>query len=365
MYLIDFIKKNPNWKELLSMPPYSLKIKEEDNYTLFMYSQLNSDFYNPIVKESRGIILDLSGKEPRVVCRGFDKFGNYGEGYVDSIDWSSAVVQEKVDGSIVKLWYDRAQWRISSNSTINAYKAVLDQSGISIGSLFKQAFEAAGARYEWFDPHYTYIFEIVSPYNRVVIDYGETALYMLGERNNETGEEVNVDCEWWSIFKHPQVYKLNSLEACIAAATALNTGEKVNYEGFVVVDKNFHRIKIKSPLYVAKHHVVTKNPSLLDLIRIYKNNEKEEFLTYFPLYKEDYEKIEYFFVDLATSLHEYKKIWLTNLDRKKFVEIAKGHRFFGYFMQAIDYNDWSITRVKNLDSEKLSRLIKNYLELKR
>ncbi len=361
-YLVDFIKKNPDWREALAAPPYSLKIKDEGNYTLFMYNQLNSDFYNPIVKEARGVILDLTGEEPRVVCRGFDKFGNYGEGYVDTIDWSSAVVQEKVDGSIVKLWYDRAQWRISSNSTINAYKAVLDQSGISIGSLFEQAFEAVGARVEWFDPHYTYIFEIVSPYNRVVIDYGETALYMLGERNNETGEEIAIDREWWSIFKHPQVYKLDSLKSCITAAAALNEGEKVEHEGFVVVDKYFHRIKIKSPLYVAKHHVLTKNPSLLDLVRIYKNNEKEEFLTYFPLYKEKYEKIEYFFVDLATSLHEYKKIWYTHPNKKDFVAITKDHRFFGYFMEAIKYDDWSINRVKKLECEDLTRLIKKYLD---
>lgn len=362
-YLVDFIKKNPDWREVLAAPPYSLKIKDEGHYTLFMYNQLNSDFYNPIVKEARGVILDLSDGEPRVVCRAFDKFGNYGEGYVDTIDWSSAVVQEKIDGSIVKFWWDRGLWRVSSNSCINAYNAILDGTNVSIGSLFQKAFRASGATSDNFNTSHTYVFELVSRYNRVVIDYEDLNIYMIGERDNVTGEEITPSRELWGdYFDFPKIYRLTSLEDCITAAAALNEGEKVEHEGFVVVDKYFHRIKIKSPLYVAKHHILTKTLSLLDLVRIYKNNEKEEFLTYFPLAREKYEKIEYFFVDLATSLHEYKKIWYANPNKKDFVAITKDHRFFGYFMEAIKYDDWSINRVKKLECEDLTRLIKKYLD---
>ena len=56
--LLDFIKNNSNWEELLQQEPYCLKIKRDNNYIIFNYNQIMSDFSNPIVKEARGIILE-------------------------------------------------------------------------------------------------------------------------------------------------------------------------------------------------------------------------------------------------------------------------------------------------------------------
>ena len=70
------------------------------------------------IRELGGIIIDCERCE--VVCWPFRKFGNHNEGYADTIDWSTARVQEKVDGSIVKLWYDEAngKWQFSTNGCI-------------------------------------------------------------------------------------------------------------------------------------------------------------------------------------------------------------------------------------------------------
>ena len=97
MKLLDFIDKHDNWKELLQEAPYFLDIKEEDGFTLLKYNQINSDFSQDIVKECRGIILDSNHK---IVCWPFSKFFNYGESNADEIDWSSARVQEKIDGCL-------------------------------------------------------------------------------------------------------------------------------------------------------------------------------------------------------------------------------------------------------------------------
>lgn len=362
MKLIKFINEHKNWRELLSNPPYSLKIKDDEGYTLFMYDIINSDFYNPIVKEARGVIISLR-PEPHVVCRAFDKFGNYGEGYADDIDWASARVQEKVDGSIVKLWWD-GEWKLSSNSCINAHKATLDRTGISIGSLFDEAWEKCGANLSVFNPDYTYIFELVSPYNRVVIKYDETKLYFIGKRNNKTGEEIIPNKEW-DCFEFPKSYPLSSLEECVEAAAALNEEEgDVVAEGFVVVDKNFHRVKIKSPIYVAKHHAVTKNPSLEDLVCIFKRGEKEEFLTYFPAYEEYLNRIEHIFKYLEETLYFAEKYWKeVNQDKKAFA--IKYARIPGssFLFDAIKFNDWSISRIKQLPHNEIARRIKGLVDL--
>lgn len=103
--LIDFIKKHENWEELLKEPPFCIKIKRKDNFIIFNYNQLSSDFNNNIVRECRGIIF----YEPtwECVCHAFDKFGNYGENYVPDLDQKSIYIREKVDGSLIKIWFLR------------------------------------------------------------------------------------------------------------------------------------------------------------------------------------------------------------------------------------------------------------------
>jgi hypothetical protein len=62
-------------------------------------------------------------------------------------------------------------------------------------------------------------------------------------------------------------------------------------EGYVVKDKDYNRIKVKSPSYVAVHHLISdlSDKRLLELIR---KNEVSEFLTYFPEYKKYIDAIE-------------------------------------------------------------------------
>ena len=98
--LCCFISKYENWRDILK-DKYKITIKEEYPFAIFNYG-IDCDFSNPIVQESRGIILDLDNLE--VVCWPFRKFGNYNESYADKIDWNTARVQDKIDGSIIKLW---------------------------------------------------------------------------------------------------------------------------------------------------------------------------------------------------------------------------------------------------------------------
>lgn len=57
-------------------------------------------------------------------------------------------------------------------------------------------------------------------------------------------------------------------------------------EGYVVVDANFNRIKIKNPAYVAVHHLKGKTAEH-NIITIVKSNEIEEFASTFPERKDE------------------------------------------------------------------------------
>lgn len=288
--LIEFINHNNNWRELISKPPYCITIKEDEDYIMFNYNQLSSDFNNSIVKECRGLILHTETYDP--VCIPFFKFGNYGENYADEIDWDTALVEEKVDGSLIKFWYDDGSWHISTNGTIDAYKAILsnDVKYKSFGELVEAAMPISMEQFDIIaDRQCTYMFELVSPYNRIVVPYSTTSLYFIGWRNNITLLEDNpYNSELSRYFELPHKYPLSSLEECIQSANKLPFSE----EGYVVVDKDFHRNKIKSPAWVAIHHMINNgNINKKRMIELIISGEHGEFLNYFPEYTEDFNNI--------------------------------------------------------------------------
>jgi len=55
----------------------------------------------------------------------FNKFFNFGEEYADNIDWESAHVLEKVDGSLIKVYFHNGAWCVGTNNTIDANDAEL------------------------------------------------------------------------------------------------------------------------------------------------------------------------------------------------------------------------------------------------
>ena len=250
--LCKFIAANPEaWAQRLT-EEYDIKIKREGELAIFNYS-IGGDFYNPIVQEARGIIIDVVDLE--VVCWPFRKFGNHTEGYADKIDWESARVQEKIDGSIIKLWYHKKRrvWTFSTNGVIFAKNARLEKGGGCYGEVILSTENMKDIAFWQLNEDYTYIFELVSPQTRIVIPYEKAMLYHLGTRNNITGEEYDLDIG----IQKPKSYPLTSLEDCIYAAKVLNKtdAKEVNLEGFVVVDKFWHRVKVKSPAYLTMHHV--------------------------------------------------------------------------------------------------------------
>ena len=48
----NFILSHDNWEELLQAPPYNLTISRDEGYIMFKYSQIDSDFNDPIVQEA-------------------------------------------------------------------------------------------------------------------------------------------------------------------------------------------------------------------------------------------------------------------------------------------------------------------------
>jgi DNA-binding Lrp family transcriptional regulator len=302
---------------------------------LLKYSQIDSDFNEEIVRECRGLIINTD-LDP--ICVPFSKFGNYGESYADKIDWATAEVEEKIDGSLIKVWNYAGKWIVSTNGTIFAKKANIgseydiktDRIYNNYGDLFDAAAIASGLDFNSLNPQYTYMFELVSPYNRVVTPYESIDLYHIGTRDTATLKELEVDIG----IKKPGIYQCSNINDLIKMASQLRYCE----EGYVVKDANYRRIKVKSPAYVAVSNLISglNEKRLLELLR---TNEVGEFLSYFPEYQPHIETLK----GKLESLEQYlihviqEKITSVHYEtRKDFAEMATKTKYPAFFFNYYD-----------------------------
>ena len=331
----EFCATHTNWEELLSAEPYSILIKRKDGFVIFNYRQLDSDFTIDIVRECRGIIFK-EGTWEYPVCHAFDKFGNYGEAYVPDIDWPTVKVSEKIDGSIMKLWCYEGIWHVSTNGNIDAKDAnVPDVRADNFADLFWEGIAKCMKHYPlgitgWLkdlNPSRTYIFEMVSPYTRVVIPYEQTNVFFLGARHNELNCQYGCDEESaymmnTQMFHRPRIYAVNTLEDIINAANNLPWDE----EGYVCYDKDFNRCKIKSPKYVMAHFARNNNViTRWHLIDVILKGEMEEFLIYASDYKDQIEYVKRLMDDFIILMDDCALITrnLRKLNRRHAAEVIK------------------------------------------
>ena len=349
--IVDFIRSNSDWEKKLTSEPYALKIKWDGDYVLLMYNQLISDFRQEIVRECRGIILD-SSENYKPVCVPLFKFANYGESYAEEIDWQTATIWDKIDGSLIKLWYHKGKWNVSTNGMIDAGKAHMSEGGGSYLDLFNEATINSDLDWNKLNPDNTYMFELVSPKRPVVIPYKTTSIYHIATRDTKTLKELDEDVG----IQKPDRFSLQSLEDCLQAVKQLDTYK----EGYVVVDANYRRIKIKSPLYVALHHivggVVITDRRALELIQ---SGEDQEVLTYFKEYTDVFKSVrEKLGVLITTVEQELAEVQsTTHVNRKELANIVIGKTCPGCIFAMIDGKVTSVReylmRMKTDNLEKL------------
>ena len=365
MQVLDLMNMHENWEEILTQSPYNIKVSRDGDYILLKYNQLNSDFSIPIVRECRGAIFwrNEDGKY-ECVCYPFSKFGNYGESYVPDIDWNSAIVEEKVDGSLIKIWHHNGEWHVSTNGTIDAYKAEVDDMGLTFGNLFERAVKDKEFFFNHLDPNYTHMFELVSPESMVVVPYSQTKLYDIGCRNMRDMKEdrlQNEDIVCFCNVSHPKYYPLHTLDDCLSYVKSMTRDE----EGFVVRDKHFNRMKIKSPEYLLAAHLRNNGAiTTKRIIRMMQNNMIDDFVAYCPQYsykvQEIIDRINCIANMLEQDWQEMQDVVKTG-DIKKFVIVARECQSTDYLIakykdQQLKAFDWIMSRL----TAKIMRMLKEY-----
>lgn len=286
---------------------YGIAVKrhpEYPNLVMFKYSQIESPMGERIVQECRGIILDEKA-DWAVVNLSFFKFFNHGEGHAAPIDWAHAAVQEKLDGSLCQLYFYDGKWRVASSG-------MPDAGGVVYGFTltFKELFWKVWEEKKYSLPDEScqkmcFAFELMTPYNKQVVQHKENRLVLHGAREMSAdtvgGDYPEVSPEFWGKTLGYEVVKSYPLTTLDEVLKSLEFIPATEGEGYVVCDSNFNRIKIKTPQYVALHHMRDGMGSkrMLEVIR---SNESEEFLTYFPEFRSLHAQIKEKYVVLVGQL---------------------------------------------------------------
>lgn len=247
-----------------------VEMKMQGDLALFNYSKdcQFSKSWDDFTLSARGLILDLSAQ--KIVALPFPKFFNYSE-RAESLPDESFEVFNKYDGSLGICYFHNGKWSIATRGSFDS-----DQAKWATDFLQNHINEFT------LSPRYTYLFEIIYPSNKIVIDYkGWSGLVFLGSYLNETFEEANFDRIYTFCFdtidespiKCAEVLHYPSIDRMLEVCKTMTH----NKEGFVVRFANGHRIKIKGDAYCRIHKLIS-NITPIGVWESLKNGDNEELI---------------------------------------------------------------------------------------
>lgn len=300
-----------------------IKIREYDDRVCLNYCMINSPKHNDITKECRGLVLSLP--DFKIVRRCFDRFFNYSEcpELEKDFDITRAIAVEKIDGSLLPVYCYKNNWEIGTRGS--AFAEVETEMGDNFRDLALKAFQQNEEGFQNFcnytlNPDYTYIFELTSLSNKIVKFYSEIPqVWILGARNNSTGKYMSYDdldktFNCFEFVKKPKRFKFDTIKSLLEASKHLKDLD----EGYVCHDLvSGIRLKVKSPTYVCAHRLRGENTvNMKRAVEIILCNETEEFISYFPEYRQLFEESKDF---IDKTLKEIDEMY----DKYKDIEVQK------------------------------------------
>jgi len=198
--------------------------------------------WDDITMMCRGLILD---KEGNIIARPFKKFFNYEEHIQKGLTIPSEDFQvyEKYDGSLGILYFDDGKPKLATRGSFTSEQAIRGT------KILQKHFLHYPFRKDW-----TYLFEIIYPENRIVIDYkGKEELILLAVIETQTGKEVPLH----NFNGFHIAYRYDGIKDL----SKLKERQEENKEGYVIRFVSGLRVKLKFKEYVRLHRLVTKTNS--------------------------------------------------------------------------------------------------------
>jgi RNA ligase len=265
--------------------------------------------WDEVTLSCRGLVTDDSAV---VFARPFKKFFNIEEG--KHIPTSSFDVYEKMDGSLIIVFWYNGGWVVASRGSFTSEQAV------AASKIFFDKLDHN------FSIGITYLFEFTAKWNRIVVDYGdEDNLTLLGAIR--TDDETEATYEQLEMIARGANCDVVKRYDGIKDYSTLKGIIKDNHEGFVVRFSNGERMKVKGEEYVRLHKVMT-NLSTTAVWEVLSNGgNMDDLLKDVP--DEFYSKINDYEKSLIAHFNKLKEEYQNHFDsirrlgnRKLFAQTA-------------------------------------------
>lgn len=296
---------------------YGIKLCLHESLPLVIlnYDQLASIKTNPIVMECRGLILEVGSWD--IVARSFDRFFNLGEAenLQKDFDWSDFYALEKVDGSLVNMFFYGGEWHMATRGSFA--EGLMENCNFTWKELFWKTFDlmADSFRISGFRENenpfvienlrkdFSYTYELCSSYNKIVTDYKTPRLFCLNYYDKPNNEPMKYGVYYSGC---PKYYNFKSIEEVNQHIEDLEIFNPT-IEGLVLVDKNLNRIKVKNKKYLSLHRMRGESGfTMKNLLPFVVDGETDELLTYYPELQEKIDQMTQIMADYRT---EFLNVW--------------------------------------------------------
>lgn len=317
-----FFEKN-GW-EYETSPELEQNITVKQKGNMFLYNYNDSVLVprnHPVLMKCRGLVLREDGT---VLCFPFERFFNWFEKEKTDIDWESAKVMEKLDGSLICVFWNGSGWEATTRGSFYPNK---------YGEEFDKKFWELFTNHGCLANGYCFMFEMCSSMNRIVTKYDKEFVSLIGIRDLNNLKEISAigqsDCK-------NEIFGLNDIDDM---RMSLENMPK-DFEGFVVVDKNFNRLKIKNEEYLKLARIKALNER--DIFDIVVKGEPidTEFVHAFPEIEQRINVIKTEWETYQKDVHDTFDGLPYHMPRKIFaIEALKYPKIAGALFALLDNKD--------------------------
>lgn len=251
-----FLRSGKTLSDLYQRYEIQSTLSEDKSSVVFNYRVL-SPLEAKIVQESRALVLEVDTWN--VLSKAPDAFfavdEKHAKDIIEKFDWKSAKAMTKLDGALITLYEHKGEWRVctrySADGSLKVYSINASQSDTSWLNLTKTCIKEMGYTWDEFtsklNPDIFYTFELTSPENRILVVYTDRKITLVAAVERSTLKEIDI---YNLEFPELKVDFVNVDNMDDAKKLLEENSDPLSYEGYILIDKNFNRLKLRNPKFL-------------------------------------------------------------------------------------------------------------------